>query len=192
MSATVEDAARRASKRSIVLSILLIILGLLAIALPIATSVGVAIVFGWLILFGGFAQLVHAFQSKGIGHIVWKLLVAAFYLFAGFYLLARPAVGVLGLTLALGILFVAEGVAALTAYFSTRGTRTGWLIADGLISLTLGLLIWAHWPSRSFGIIGTFAGIIILMNGMTRLMMALASRRRLRDYPEIRQGRAAA
>jgi uncharacterized membrane protein HdeD (DUF308 family) len=192
MNATVEDIANRASKRAIVLSILLIILGLVAIALPIATSVGIAIVFGWLILFDGFAQLAHAFQSKGIGHIVWKLLVAAFYLFAGVYLLARPVRGLLGLTLALGILFVAEGVAALTAYFSTRGSRTGWLLVDGLISLALGFLIWIHWPFRSFWIIGTLAGIIILMNGTTRLMMALAARRRLRDYPEIQHGQAAA
>jgi uncharacterized membrane protein HdeD (DUF308 family) len=193
MSLIVRDAGRMVSRSSIVLSILLIILGLLAIASPVASSLGVAIVLGWLILFDGFVQLGHAFQSKGVGNIVWKVLVAAFYLFAGIYLLFRPARGVLGLTLALGILFVAEGVVALITYLWTPGRRSGWLLADGLIALVLGLLIWAHWPWRSFWILGTFAGIAILMNGITRLMMALAFRARFRrDHPEIQQGRAAA
>jgi uncharacterized membrane protein HdeD (DUF308 family) len=39
----------------------LIIFGMLAIVLPIATSIGVAIVIGWLAVFDGLAQLVHAF-----------------------------------------------------------------------------------------------------------------------------------
>jgi uncharacterized membrane protein HdeD (DUF308 family) len=148
---------------------------------------------GWLILFDGFVQLGHAFRSKGVGHIVWKVLVAAFYLFAGIYLLVRPARGVLGLTLALGILFVAEGITALITYLWTPGRRSGWLLADGLIALVLGFLIWVHWPSRSFWVLGTFAGIAILMNGITRLMMALALRTRFRrDHPEIQHGRAAA
>jgi uncharacterized membrane protein HdeD (DUF308 family) len=82
---TLEGALKRASGISIVLSVLLIIFGILAVALPIASSVGVAIVIGWLVLFAGIAQVVHAFRSEGIGHVVWKLIVAVFYIAAGTY-----------------------------------------------------------------------------------------------------------
>src|SRR5258708_1486418 len=105
---TMESGLKRASGTSIVWSIVLIIFGILAIALPIVSSIGVAIVIGWLAIFAGMVQLVHAFQSKGIGHIVWKILVAVFYLAAGASLIAQPVVGVAGLTLVLGIFLFAE------------------------------------------------------------------------------------
>jgi uncharacterized membrane protein HdeD (DUF308 family) len=178
MSTAPVAVARPSSGPSIVWSILLIIVGLLAIAAPLAASLGVLIVIGWLLLFDGVVQLVHAFQSKGAGHIAWKLLVAVVYLVAGVYLLFHPAVGVATLTLVLAIFFFAEGVVDIIAYFSTRKIGgSGWILLDGIITLILGVLIWRHWPSSSFWVIGLLVGISMLMTGMTRLMMALALRR---------------
>jgi uncharacterized membrane protein HdeD (DUF308 family) len=91
MDTTPVALAKRSSGLSIVWSILLIVFGVLAICLPLATSLGVMIVIGWLVLFGGLAQLVYAFQSEGIGHIVWKLLVAFVYVAAGLFCLRTPA-----------------------------------------------------------------------------------------------------
>ena len=180
-----ETISGRALTPSILLSILLIIFGFLAITLPTATSIGVALVIGWLVLFGGLAQLIHAFQSKGIGHIVWKLLVAALYLAAGAYLIAHPALGLAGLTLALAIFFVAEGVVDVIAYFSTRKSGgSAWMLLDGIVTLVLGLMIWNRWPATSLWVLGTLVGISLLMTGITRLMMALAVRKLLKDHGE--------
>jgi uncharacterized membrane protein HdeD (DUF308 family) len=175
---TLESGLKRASGTSIVFSIVLIIFGILAITLPIVSSIGVAIVIGWLAIFAGIAQLVHAFQSKGIGHILWKLLVAVFYLVAGASLITRPALGVAGLTLVLGIFLLAEGVADVIAYFATRKSGSSpWMLLDGIITLVLGFMIWNRWPSSSLWVIGTFVGISMVMTGITRLMMALAVRK---------------
>src|ERR1700739_2055174 len=140
---TLESEVKRVSGMSLVLSVLLIIFGLLAIALPCVSSTCIAIVFGWLAIFAGITQVVHAFQSKGIGHIVWKLAVAVFYLAAGAYLLAYPALGVAGLTLVLGIFLFAEGVADVIAYFSARKSGASpWVLLDGIVTLVLGFMIW--------------------------------------------------
>ena len=182
MATATETVSRRVLMPSILLSILLIIFGFLAIALPAATSIGVALLIGWLVLFGGLVQLIHAFQSKGIGHTVWKLLVAAFYLVAGAYLIAHPALGLAGLTLTLAIFFVAEGVVDLIAYFSTRKSGASvWMLLDGIVTLILGLMIWNRWPATSLWVIGTLVGISILMTGIARLMMALAARKLFKD-----------
>lgn len=178
MNTAAEAVSNRGSGTSMVLSFLLIIFGLLALALPMVTSVGVVLLLAWLILFDGLAQLVHAFQSKGIGHIAWKLLVAVLYLLAAAYLLAHPALGVAGLTLALGAFFLAEGVVDVVSYFSTRKQGGSvWMLLDGIITLVLGLMIWKQWPSSSLWVIGTLLGISMLMTGITRLMMALAVRK---------------
>jgi uncharacterized membrane protein HdeD (DUF308 family) len=180
---TVKDVvSRQVLIPSILLSILLIILGFLAITLPTATSIGVALLIGWLVLFGGLVQCVHAFQSKGIGNIIWKLLVAAFYLAAGAYLIAHPALGLASLTLALAIFFFAEGVVDVIAYFSTRKSGgSAWMLLDGIVTLLLGLMIWKRWPATSLWVIGTLVGISMLMTGITRLMMAVAVRKLLKD-----------
>jgi uncharacterized membrane protein HdeD (DUF308 family) len=184
---TLEAGLKRASRASLVLSIVMIFFGILAITLPMASSIGVVIVIGWLVIFDALAQLVHAFQSEGIGHIAWKLLVAVLYLVAGGYLIARPALGVAGFTLVLGIFLFAEGVADVVAYFSTRKSgSSGWMLLDGIITLVLGLMIWNQWPFSSLWVIGTLVGISMVMTGTTRLMMALAVRKfanRLDDSP---------
>ena len=179
MAKAIEGRLKRISRVSLVLSILLIIFGVLAITLPMATSVGVVIIIGWLVIFDGFAQLVHAAQSKGIGHIVWKMLVALLYLVAGAYLLTHPALGVAGFTLALAIFLSAEGVADVVAYFSTRKSDDNslWMLLDGIITLILGFMIWKQWPVSSLWVIGTLVGISMVMTGTTRLMMTLAVRK---------------
>jgi len=182
---TLEAGLKRASGTSVLLSIVMIIFGILAITLPIISSLAVAIVIGWLVIFAGVAQLVHAFQSKGIGHIVWKILVAAFYLVAGANLIARPALGAAGLSLVLGIFLIAEGVADVIAYFvMPKSGSSLWMLLDGIITLALGFMIWNHWPSGSLWIIGTFVGISMVMTGITRLMMALAVRKLASDIDD--------
>lgn len=55
---TLESRLKRAFGTSLVLSITLIIFGVHAITLSIASSIGIAIVIGWLALFAGIAQVV--------------------------------------------------------------------------------------------------------------------------------------
>ncbi len=166
------------SGKSIVWAIILIIFGFLAIALPFATSWGVVVVIAWLIVFSGGFQFIHAFQSQGVGHILWKVLVAILYLIVGIYFLLHPILGVAAFTFALAIFFVVEGVIDLVAYFQTRAIPgSGWILFDGIVTLILGLLVWRQWPSSSLWVIGTLVGISMIMTGTTRLMMSLAARR---------------
>jgi uncharacterized membrane protein HdeD (DUF308 family) len=176
--AALESGLKRASQASLFLSVVLIIFGILAVALPMATSIGVVIVIGWLALLDGVVQLVHAFQSKGAGHIAWKLLVAVVYLVAGGYFIAHPVLATATFTLVLGIFLFAEGVADMVAYFATRKSGASlWMLLDGVVTLFLGFFIWSQWPFSSLWVIGTLVGISMIMTGTTRLMMTLAVRR---------------
>jgi uncharacterized membrane protein HdeD (DUF308 family) len=92
-------------------------------------------------------------------------------------LIARPALGVAGLTLVLGTFLFAEGVADVIAYFSARKSGASpWMLLDGIVTLVLGFMIWNRWPVGSLWVIGTLVGISMVMTGTTRLMMALAVR----------------
>lgn len=174
----VESLTQSDSKSSIGLAVVLILLGMLAIALPYATSFGIVRVLSWLIIFDGITQLVQAFRSEGGGRAIWKFLVALLYVAGGIYLLVHPMIGLVGLTLVMALFFFAEGVIELANFISTRGTGgSSWLLLHGIASLLLGLVIWRRWPISSLWTVGLLVGIGMIMTGVTRLMMALAVRR---------------
>src|SRR5215472_13603566 len=90
---------------SIIWPVIMIIVGVLALLLPTLSSIGVARLLGWLMVFDAGFQLVHAFRSQGVGPIAWKVLVAVVYLIAGVYFLLHPFLAVAVVTLALAMFF---------------------------------------------------------------------------------------
>ncbi|MEH1923898.1 HdeD family acid-resistance protein [Nostoc sp.] len=49
------------------IAILMIVLGIIAIAFPFFASVASTLMFGWIFIFAGITQIVYAFQSRGTG-----------------------------------------------------------------------------------------------------------------------------
>ena len=167
---------------SIFWPVVMIVVGLLALWLPAASSIGVARLLGWLLVFDAGFQLVHSFRSTGAGHIAWKVLVALIYLAVGIYFLIHPFLAVAVVTLALAVFFLVEGVVDVFAYFTTRQAgASGWILLNGIVSIILAVMIWRHWPTGSLWVLGVLVGIGLLMTGLSRLMIALAVRRYVRE-----------
>lgn len=161
--------AEKSGGRKIV-GILLILAGLLAILLPFFAGIAVTAVIGWLLLLAGIAHLIYCWQSRSTGSVIWQLIIAILYLFVGFYMIFHPARGLVTLTLLLASYFVIEGILELVLYFRLRHAhRASWFLWDGIITLLLGILIWAHWPFSSVWVLGTLIGISLLISGFARL-----------------------
>jgi uncharacterized membrane protein HdeD (DUF308 family) len=52
----------------------------------------------------------------------------------------------------------------------------GWVLANGIVTLILGVLIWREWPESALWVIGMFVGIDMLFAGWSWVMTALAVR----------------
>ena len=177
-SETFLEASKKASGWSMLWGILMLVCGILAISVPLASSIGIVIVLAWLILFAGIFHLIFAFQSHSIGGFLWKLLLAIVYGAAGVYMLMNPLLGVISLTLLLAVFFLFEGVLEIAFYFKIRGaSNAGWVLFDGIVTLILGFLIWRRWPSSSVWVIGTLVGISLIFSGISRIMLSSAVRR---------------
>src|SRR5205814_9527962 len=98
-----ESASTRATEKGDMISgILMLICGFLAITLPLASGIGVAIVIGWLLLIRGGWRLLFGFRSgSGIGGFLCQLLVAIVYGAARLMILLYPLAGLAWLTLVL-------------------------------------------------------------------------------------------
>ncbi len=179
MSATsVGTIVKKSVGWSIGLSILMILAGCLAIAVPQAAGIAVNLLVAWLLVFSGAAHLVFAWHTRTAGGVLWELLLGVLYIYVGVYLLFRPVAGLASLTLALAIYLFAKGVLELILSFRLRPMPgSGWLLFDGIVTLILGVMIWRTWPSSTEWVIGTLVGISMLFSGISRLMISLAARR---------------
>jgi uncharacterized membrane protein HdeD (DUF308 family) len=174
------DSLKRFNGLFIGSSILMVVVGILAIALPLAAGIGISIFVSWLIFLTGFAHLVYAFAAKGVGGFAWRLLLGIFYIAGGLYLAFHPSLSLVSLTLVLAFILFAEGLMQILAYFSLRALpASGWILFDGIVTLLLGLMIWLGWPSASAWAIGTLVGINFLLSGVTRLSYGGAVRKAL-------------
>ena len=160
------------------LEIVFVVLGVLAIVEPAVAGPAVAILVGWLLIFGGIAHAVGAFGGGAAGRVVWQLILAVIYLIGGFYFVTHPLLGLGTLTLLLAVILVMEAILELIAYFVIRSEGgSGWRLVNGIITLILGALIWWNWPSSSVWAIGTLVGVNLMMTGFSRLMLGTAARR---------------
>ena len=162
---------------SVVVSLLIIFAGILAIGLPLAAGIAVNIVVAWLLVLCGAAHLVFGWHIRGIGGMIWQMLLGALYIGIGAYLLTHPVAGLVTLTLALAIYLFAEGVLELVLSFRVRPRRGwGWLLLDAIVTLVLAIMIWRTWPASTEWVLGTLVGISMIFSGATRLMLSFAAR----------------
>jgi len=163
---------------SIGLSILMLLAGVLAIALPPAAGIAVVIVVAWLLTFSGVVHLVFAWHTRTTRGFVWGLLLGILYIFVGIYMLVHPVAGLASLTLLLAIYLFVEAVLEFILSFRLRPMPgSNWLLFDGIVTLILAILIWRTWPSSTEWVIGTLVGISMLFSGAARLSLSLAARR---------------
>jgi len=162
---------------SIGLSVLMIVAGIVAIALPMAAGIAINLLVAWLLLFSGCTHLVFAWYTRSAGGLLWELLVGALYIFIGVYLLMHPVAGLLSLTLALAIYLFLEAILEFALGFKLRPLPgSGWLLFDGVLTLILAVMIWRAWPSSSEWAIGILVGVSMVFSGTSRLMLSLAAR----------------
>lgn len=171
-------ARKQSLSWSIVLSILLIVAGFLAIAMPQIAGIAVNIIVGWLLIFSGAVHIAYGWQTRKSGGIVWGILIGIVYATIGGYLLANPVLGLVSLTLGLAFYLFAEAVLELLMSYLVRALPgSGWLLFDGIITLILAVMIWKTWPSNTEWVLGTLVGISMVFSGISRVMLTLAARR---------------
>jgi uncharacterized membrane protein HdeD (DUF308 family) len=162
---------------SIWVGVLLILLGVAAIAFPNFSTLATEIWVAWIVIFGGVGKLTYAIQSRQEEGFIWKLLLGALYVATGLFLLVYPLQGILTLTILLGVFLLTEGAFEAVLAFRVRPAKNwGWLLANAITTILLSGLIWSAWPFNGPFAIGLLMGISLLFSGFSRLMLGLAAR----------------
>jgi uncharacterized membrane protein HdeD (DUF308 family) len=163
--------------------ILLMILGVLALIFPVLASVWVTGVIAVVFLVGGVVGWIsNLARSKRMGRWIcfWRLVVSTLFIVAGASMIsnfrspADAAEQVATLSLAIGIVFLVEGVVAFFNGLShSNRPGAGWAVANGVITFILGLLIVTLKFWGLLWVLGVLVGISFLFSGID--LIALSS-----------------
>ena len=158
--------------------IVMMVLGLLAIAVPEVATLAITLLIGWLFFIGGIFRTISVLQHRAMPGFAWSLLIAVLAILLGLILIIRPIAGALTLTIWLIVFFIIEGIAAIFLAIEHRRhlPSWGWVLLSGLVDLLLAYLICDGWPSSAAWAIGLLVGINMVFVGLSLIMTALAAR----------------
>lgn len=168
------------------------LLGLLAMAFPLATGLSLTIGFGALLVLSGVVHGAHAVTVRGWRSRIWQAALAVVAIVAGLVAFANPAVGLATLTLVLVGYLLADGVAELWMGLRMAGhpgRRS--IVASGVISLVLAGLLWAGFPATASWTIGLLVGVSLFTTGLSMGIVAISGRRVDESTPPAAEPRGA-
>jgi uncharacterized membrane protein HdeD (DUF308 family) len=180
------DAARSAVARVVrdhwklflIEGVILVVLGFLAVAVPMVAGIAVTILFGWLFLISGIVGLYTTFAMRHAPGFWWSLLSGVLGVVVGLWLLVQPAAGLVSLTYLLIAFFIIEGIATIMFALDHRAAlsgRWGWMLTSGIIDLILAAIIVAGLPGAIAWALGLIVGINMIFGGASMIGMALAA-----------------
>jgi len=150
--------------------VLLIVVGMLALLMPAIAALATALLFGWLLLFAGSFELVHAFQTRHRGGFGWRLVSGILTFVVGLAIVFLPVAGIASLALLVGGFLFAVGIARTVFAFRMKPLKGwGWLLFDGLVAIGVAILVVLGWPASSIAIIGFLTGFTLIFDGLWRL-----------------------
>ena len=160
--------------------IVLIILGLMAVAVPMLATLAVAILIGWLLLVSGVLGLATSIWMRRAPGFLWSLLSAILGIAAGVVLLWWPVSGALSLTVILTAFLTVEGILSIMYALEHKrdlSGRWGMMLLSGGVDLILAAMIFLGLPATAAWAIGLLVGINLIFGGSALAAMALHARK---------------
>jgi uncharacterized membrane protein HdeD (DUF308 family) len=149
-------------------------LGAAAVVYDTTATIASVVLFGWLLVFAGVMQSVHAFQVRTWSGFFLYLLDGIIRITVGTLLVLYPGTGAESLTLVLSVYFIVSGLFRAIGSAVLRFPSWGWGVAGGVVSLALGIMLAVQWPASGTWFIGLAVGIDLIVYGWALLMFAAA------------------
>jgi uncharacterized membrane protein HdeD (DUF308 family) len=180
-------AAPLAASRSnpgwlLALGLALILLGIVALGDTLAVTLVSVVLIGCLLIASGIFHVVHLLRHTEVRSF-WNVVGTVCDFVAGFYMVVNPALGALTLTLVLSVFLLVSGVTRLIGVFHVNLPYKFWPVVDGILSIGLGVLLWAHWPLTGLWFIGFAIALELIFRGWAWVAVAFA----LRGYERRRE-----
>jgi uncharacterized membrane protein HdeD (DUF308 family) len=159
------------------LGILLLVLGLVVMGSAYAATIFSVMLFGFVLMGAGILQVFQAILSRAWSGFFLSLLLAILYVVTGSLCVANPVNAAVNMTFLIAAFCFIGGLFKMIVSLVLRFESWGWVFFNGLVTFTLGLLIYSEWPLSGLWLIGTFVGIDMLLSGWSWILLSLAAKK---------------
>lgn len=158
----------------IAMGIGLIILGIIGLGMTFALTTVYILFFGLMLIVGAVAQFVDAAKRRGFKDVLYHILIALLYLFAGIIIITNPIKAEVILTLFVAAVLLAVGLVRMAMAIGMRHSGSWFLqFLSGAVSAVLGIMIMAQWPVSGLWVIGLFISVELVVNGWSYVLLGL-------------------
>ena len=151
-------------------------LGIAAVVRSVAATVVSMMFFGWLLVLASGIEIAQAVMVGHWAGFFEHLLAAILFGVAGLLMVTRPVISAEVTTVFMAMFFLIGGLFQIVGSVALALPGWGWQVADGFITLVLGLLVLAEWPASGLWVIGLFIGIDLIFYGAAWIALALGLR----------------
>jgi len=161
------------------LGVLFVFGGVFAFYVPFEASVAVTLIVGAFFLAGGVVGIIQTFMMDAD----WKgrlihMIISILNIVAGLFLLFKPLEGLITLTLIVLLNMVIGGALRMVLGFQVRPEPGwGWLLGGGAVSILAAIYLFTQFPDISLVLLGIFAGVSLISEGVAYIMFAFGLRR---------------
>ena len=161
-------------KRLMGFGILSLLFGIIGTFMAFTMTMTSMIFFGILIIMGGFIFLVEAFSAPQWKGKLLNLAIALLYIITGGIMIANPEGSAIWFTLFIAGFLIAVGMMRIVIGFQIKDeiSEWGWMVFGGTLSIILGILIYAQWPTSGLWVIGLFISIELMVQGVNAIVLS--------------------
>lgn len=175
LESTSERAIRRHRGWYLAQGILFIVIGLLSFVLPVVTVIGVEVILAVLLIISGAYQTYQGVTDRS----GWLIVSGVLSLIVGGIMLLMPLAGAVAVATVIALFLLFEGIVEIVLALQIRSTnRWGWLMASGILSIVLAIILLIGWPEQTVILAGIFLGINFLLYGIAVLAVVAGTRRK--------------
>jgi uncharacterized membrane protein HdeD (DUF308 family) len=157
---------------TLLLGILMIAAGAYALINPFPASLAVTIFAGWSFIILGILQIISGFSDSTGGTRILLIILGIAMAWAGWVVLKNPIAGLLVLSMAVSISFIASGIAKLILGWLIRSGSFGiWIMLSGALSLVLGVLFLGNMVDTATWLLGFLLGIELISDGVAAIAL---------------------
>lgn len=159
----------------VALGVALLVLGLLALGNLMAATIASVLFIGALMIVAGIAQIAAALRFRKWGGFLFWLVSGIIYTAAGAFAFYNPMLAAQALTLLLAFSLVVAGLFRIGSGVRSRPTNGwGWIVASGVVSILVGIIVVAGWPVSSLFMLGIVLAVDLIFQGVSDVAFGLA------------------
>ncbi len=161
----------------VALGALMLIGGLFALY-NVATATIVTVIYvGEAMLVAGVMEIITAVQIRPWGRALLWGAIGIITILAGFFTFQHPLLAAVSLTALIGVALIVAGLFKLILAWHIRDVGPWGLVAfSGVISVALGGMIIAEWPTSGLYILGLFLAINLIFEGVSWITVGLSAK----------------